>query len=203
MESVEDRDAGNAAVDRALLNRRQHVAKRHRDRCRTETSESFGLEVGREDTDLLALEVREVTHRRPKYDAVRLRLEHPGAMQALIGSKAQHQLEHLWIAGETLAMLQRFDQSWRGHHLEALVNADEKLGRNDRRLDRAELYAFDLPRNRAELARRINLGLDASSRQPLDRGAEILGKLMRRIVKRWSCDFHHVGLVLRLRGRMR
>ena len=85
-------------------------------------------------------------------------------------------------AASALAVLERIDQPRRRHHLEALVDADEELRRNDRGLDGAELHAFDLPRNRAQLARRIDLALDAAARILLDRGGEILGELMRRIV---------------------
>ena len=67
-------------------------------------------------------------------------------------------------------------------HFEALVDADEEFRRNDRALDGAELRALDLPRDRAELARRIDLGLDAAARILLDRRGEILGELMWRVV---------------------
>ena len=100
-------------------------------------------------------------------------------MQPLVGAKPEHQLEHRRIGGDALAVLDGIDEAGRGHHLEALVDADKKLRRNDGDLDRAELHALDLPRNRAQLARRIDLALDAAAGILLDRGGEILGKLVQ------------------------
>ena len=122
----------------------------------------------------------------------------PTPCSPLFGAKRQHQLEHRRIGGEALAVLDRIDEPRRRHHLETLVDADEKFRRNDRRLDGAELHAFDLARDRAELARRIDLALDAAAGIPLDRGSKILGQLMRPIVDGGHRDLHHVSFVLRL-----
>src|ERR1700685_602887 len=100
-------------------------------------------------------------------------------------------------------MLERVDETRRRHHFETLVDADEEFRRHGRDLDGAELRAFDLPRDRAELACRIDLALDTPAGIFLDQGSKILGKLMRRIVDGRQRDLHHEGLVLRLRGAER
>ena len=66
-------------------------------------------------------------------------------------------------------------------------------------MDRAELRAFDLPRDRAELARRINLDLDAAAGILLDGGAVGFGIDIERRIERRRRDLHREGLVLRLR----
>ena len=102
--------------------------------------------------NLLALEVGEVTDRSFRDDAGRLGYIEPDAVQPFLGAKAEHQLQHRRIGGDALSVLHRLDQPGGGHDLEALVDADEELRRYVRRLDRAELRAFDLPRDRAQLA---------------------------------------------------
>jgi len=82
------------------------------------------------------------------------------------------------------------------HHLEPVVDADEELGRKNGALDRAELRAFDLPRDRAELARGINLRLDPAAGVFLDRGGVVLGELVGRIVQGRKRYLHHKGLVV-------
>ena len=95
------------------------------------------------------------------------------AAQPLGGAESEHRLEHLRVGGDTLPLLDRTDEARGGQHFEALIDADEEFRRNDRGLDRTELRAFDLPRDRAELARRKDLGLDAAAGILLDRGGEI------------------------------
>src|SRR5262249_1356624 len=86
----------------------------------------------------------------------------------------------------------------------ALGDADQEFGRADPRLDRAELDAFDLTRNRAELARRINLALDASAGILLDRSRESLEPLVLGIVDGGGAELHDGGLgVLRMCGQRR
>src|ERR1700692_2122938 len=89
--------------------------------------------------------------------------EQRDAVQSLVGAEPKHQLEYLGIGGETLALLHGVDQARRRHQLEALVDADEEFGRDDRALDGAELGALDLPRDRTELACGIDFGLDAAA----------------------------------------
>src|ERR1700722_1451530 len=100
-------------------------------------------------------------------------------------------------------MLGRFGKTWGRQHFEALVDADEEFRRRRCDLDGAELGTFDLPWDRAELARRIDLALDAAAGILLDQGGKILGELMRRIVDGRQRDLHDEGLVLRLRGAER
>jgi len=82
----------------------------------------------------------------------------------------KHQLQNRRISGETLSVLHGINEPGRGHHFKAPVDADKKLRWNIRRLDGAELRTLDLSRNRAQLARRIDLGPDAPSRIPFDCG---------------------------------
>ena len=133
------------------------IAERHRDRRGAEPLERRHLELGGEDADLLAFEVGEMADRRLGDHRGRRIMNMRDAVQALVGAEAEHQLEHRRIGGDALALRQRADQARRRHHLEALIDADEEFRRQDRALDRAELRAFDLPRDRAELARRIDL----------------------------------------------
>jgi hypothetical protein len=58
-------------------------------------------------------------------------------------------------------------------------------------LNGAELGAFDLPRDRAQLARRIDFGLDAAAGLLVDQGGVILGELVQRLVQRRERNLHH------------
>jgi hypothetical protein len=68
-----------------------------------------------------------------------------------------------------LALGHGADQAGCSQYFEALVDANKKLRRNDCTLNGTELGTFDLPRDGAELARRINLDLDAAAGVLLDR----------------------------------
>ena len=61
-----------------------------------------------------------------------MRDEQPDAVQSLVGAEPEHQLQHRRIGGDALPVLDGIDEAGRGHHLEALVDADEELRRNDR-----------------------------------------------------------------------
>ena len=61
-------------------------------------------------------------------------------------------------------------------------------------LDRSELHALDLPRNRAELARRINLCLDAAAGILLHRGGETFQPFVLRVVDRGGAQLHDDGI---------
>ena len=100
-------------------------------------------------------------------------------------------------------MLHGIDQTRRGHDLEALVDADKELRRNDCGLNGAELHALDLTRNGAQLARRIDLAFDAAAQILLDDGGEIFGEQMLRFVDGGQRDLHYVGFVLRARRSKR
>ena len=84
-------------------------------------------------------------------------------MQPFVGAEPKHQLQNLRVRGKALSMFHRVDQPRRRHHLKALVEANEKLGRHDCALNGTELRAFDLTWHRAQLARRIDLGLDPAT----------------------------------------
>ena len=192
-------DAADRAVDGALLDRRNDVAERHRHRRGAEPGDRLGLERRGEDADLLALEVREVADRALRDHRGRRIHEQRDAVQPFIGAKTEHQLLDLRIGGDPLPVIHGIDQAGRRHHLEALVDADKEFRRNERALDGAELGAFDLSRNRAELARRINLGFDAAAGILLQRSGISLGEEIARIVERRQRHLHRIGLVLRLR----
>ena len=69
------------------------------------------------------------------------------AVQTLVGAEPEIKFQHLRIGGDLLGLRRRGDQTGRGQHFETFVDADKKLGRDDCALDRAELGAFDLPRD--------------------------------------------------------
>src|SRR6202034_1258490 len=116
--------------------------------------------------------------------------EQRDAVQPFVGAKPEHQLEHLGVGGETLALIHGADQARRRHQLEALVDADEEFRRNDRTLDSAELRALDLPRDRAELARRIDFGFYAPAGILLQRRRVAFGKEITRVVQRRTRYLH-------------
>ena len=93
-------------------------------------------------------------------------------------------------------MLHGADEAGRGHDLEPLVDADIEFRRHHRGLDRAELHAFDLSRDRAQLAGGIDLALDAAAGILLDRGGVVLSVLMQDVVERRQRDLHDDGLVV-------
>ena len=188
---VVDHRAGDGAVDGALLQRRQHVAERHRHRRDAEPAEGLALELRGEDAELLALEIGEMADRRFRDDRRRLRREQADAVQALVGAEPEHQFAHVRVGGQALRLGQRIDQSRRRHNLETLVDAGIEFRRRHHALDGAELSALDLPRDRAQLARRINLGLDAAVGFLVDVGGEILGELVQRLIEGGERYFHY------------
>ena len=184
-------------------NRRQHVAERHRDRRRAEPLHHFLLHVGRQHTKLLALEIGKVADRRARNDRRRLRDEQRHAMDALVGAEREHHLLHFRIGRHPDGVRHAVDEARRGHHFVAGVDADQKFGRTDIALNGAELNALDLARDRPQLARRINLALDAAAGILLDHGDEILAPLMLRLVDRGGAELHHISLVLGARRIVR
>jgi hypothetical protein len=61
------------------------------------------------------------------------------------------------------------EQHWRAEYAVARLQADVEIDRPDVALDGAELHAFDLTRDRPELARGIDLHLDAATRRLFER----------------------------------
>ena len=119
-------------------------------------------------------------------------------MKTLISAQRQHELEHHRIAGDPLSVRHRVDESGRSHHLVALIDADKEFRRNDCHLDRPELRAFDLSRDRAELARRVNLALDAAARILFHGGREIPAIGVGYVIDCRGRDLHRDDLVLSL-----
>src|ERR1700722_2451915 len=118
----------------------------------------------------------------------------PDATQTLVGPKPKYELFDRRVGGQTLPVLHGVDEARSRHHVEPLVDTDKELGWNHSALDRAELRAFDLPRDRAQLARVINFSLDPAARIPLDRGSIVLGELVGRIVYGRKSYLHHKNL---------
>src|SRR6202044_1666019 len=85
------------------------------------------------------------------------------AVQPFGGAKPEIELQNIRIGGDLLGLRRRGDETRSGQHFETLVDADKKLGRDDRGLDRAELGAFDLSRDGAELARRVHLRFEVAA----------------------------------------
>ena len=126
-----------------------------------------------------------------------------GADQALVGAQAQHQAGHRGILDGALILLAAGEQAGRTHRLIALVDADQKFGRAAPALDRGELHALDLPRNGAELACRIDLGLDPAAGILFHRGGKALEPLVLGVVQRGGGELHGDGRGALGRGRRR
>ena len=199
MHTGEDLDARDRAVDGALLERRQYVAERHRHRRGAEPLQRNRLEVRSENPNLLALEIGEMADRRFCDDLGPLGHEQADAAQALVGAEPEHQLHQLRICGDLLALLHGVDEGGCGQHAKAIVEADHEFRRHHLALDGAELRALDLPRNRAQLARRVDFRLDAAAGILLQRGGVVPGKSVGRSVHGGSAYLHHVSLALCLR----
>jgi len=80
-------------------------------------------------------------------------------MQPFVGAEPEHQVAHRRIGGDALALRHRRHQAGRCQHFETLIDADQKLRRDDLALDGAELHAFGLALDRTQLARRIDFDL--------------------------------------------
>ena len=90
------------------------------------------------------------------------------------------------------------EQHRRREHAEARIDADEEIDRPDIALDIAELDAFDFARDRAELACRIDLHLDAAAGGLLDFFLVELDELVLGLVDRRGAELHdEVGGVRR------
>ena len=85
-------------------------------------------------------------------------------------------------------------------HAEARIDADEEIDRAGIALDVAELHAFDLARDRAELARRIDLHLDAAAGRLLDFFLVEFEELMLPLVHGGAAHFHDEIGGVRRRG---
>ena len=72
------------------------------------------------------------------------------------------------------------------------VDAREELGRADDALNGVELGLLNHARRSSELARRIDLDLDAPVGVPLNDGGELLHPLMLCVVERAGAELHDV-----------
>src|SRR6516165_12229008 len=104
-------------------------------------------------------------------------------MQSLPGAEPQDQLAHRRVRGDARGVLHVVGETGSGHHLETFVDADTEFRRKDGNLNGVELRALDLPRDRAQLAVRIDLSLYAAACIPLDGGSEIPDDLVLRFVQ--------------------
>ena len=84
------------------------------------------------------------------------------------------------------------EQHRRAENAIARLKADVEIDRSDIALDGAELHAFDLARDRSELAGRINLHLDAAARSLLQGFLVEFHELMLRFVDGRGAEFHDV-----------
>ena len=110
---------------------------------------------------------------------------HGDAMQTFVGAKPEVEFPHCLVAGDFLPLRDGGDEAWCRQHLKAFIDADKKLRRNDRALDGAELRAFDLARDRAKLARRVEFDFDPAAGVLLDVGTQCLAiQIERRIESR-------------------
>src|SRR6516164_7639026 len=92
-------------------------------------------------------------------------------MQSLPGAEPQDQLAQRRVRGDARGVLHVVGETGSGHHLETFVDADTEFRRKDSDLDGVELRALYLARYRAQLAVRIDLGLDAAAGILFDGGS--------------------------------
>src|SRR3984893_4362727 len=85
------------------------------------------------------------------------------------------------------------DETGGREHLVTSVDADQKFGRADIPLNRAELNAFNLAGYWSQLARRVNLALYSASRIPFHHCHESLAPFVLRIIVRGGAELHHIG----------
>ena len=121
----------------------------------------------------------------------------PTPCKSFVRAEPEHHLLDGRIGGHALSVRRRVDETWRRQQLETLIDADQKFGRNDDALDRAELDTFGLALGRTQLAARVNLDFDAASGIFFKRGRIAFGKLVQLVVEGGERYFHHIGLVLR------
>src|SRR5215471_3334491 len=78
-----------------------------------------------------------------------------------------------------------------GEHAKTGIDPNKKIDRADIALDIAELDAFDLARDRAELARRIDLDFDTAVRGFFDLVLVEFDELVLGLVDSRGAEFHH------------
>ena len=123
-------NSGDRAVNGAILQCRQYVTQRHRNRRRSEPIQRHGLELRSEDPNLFSFEIGQV--RWENFEMMRGRLRkrsRPTPCRPFAGAESEHQFSHGWIGSDPLPVLEQIDETRSRHHLEAFINANDKLGR--------------------------------------------------------------------------
>jgi len=144
------------------------------------------------DADLLAVEVGQ-----PHQGTARRVIDHAGtergeAYHALRLDHFEDYFLHLRIVNRRSNVRLVAEQHRRAEDTVARLKADIEVDRTDIALDGAELYAFDLAWDRSELARRINLHLDAAAGSLLQRIFVELDVLVLGLVDGRGTEFHDV-----------
>jgi hypothetical protein len=125
-----------------------------------------------------------------------LRDEQSRAVNPLVGAEPEHQLLQLGVFHNANFMRKVGNEARGGQHFVAFVDPSQKLGRSDIALNGTKLHAFDLPRNRSQLACRINLAFDSAAGVLFDHGDKPLAPLVLRFVDRGSAKLHDISLIL-------
>jgi hypothetical protein len=141
-------------------------------------------------------EVREPQDRVLRAIIGRAEVQRRDADHPLRRGKLEHRFLHGRIMDRGGGIRLVAEQHRRGEHAETRIDADKKVDRSDIALDIAELDAFDLARDRAELARWIDLDLDAAIRGFLDLVLVEFDELVLGLVDRGSAELHY-----KIRGR--
>ena len=175
----------------------------HRYRRCTQALPRHSLKRRRKDPDFLTLKIGQVPDCGSRGDGGRIDHKQSGSVEALVRTEGKHDLQNVRIGREPLSLRHRRNEAGRSHHFKSLVETHQKFRWNDLALDSAELHALGLPRDRAKLACRINLGLDATTRILIERSGKVLNEGVDLIVDGRNRNFHRISLVLRLRDAER
>ncbi len=108
----------------------------------------------------------------------------PARSQAFACPQPEKHVADRRIAEHPHILLTAREQAGRAERLVTRIDADKKLRRSDPALDRSELRALDLPRDRAELTPRVELGLDPAAGIPLHRCSKSLHPFVLHVVDR-------------------
>src|ERR1700739_1739790 len=104
-----------------------------------------------------------------RYNRRGLGYEQRNAVDAFAQTQGEHHLLQFCIARNPDSMRHVGDETGSREHLITIVDPDQKFGRPDKALNRAELHALDLTRYRSQLTRRINFSLYSAARIFLNR----------------------------------
>ena len=180
-----DRDAAPRAVDRLVLQRRQHVREIHRDGGRAHPPEALLLGVGAVDAQLLALEVGELANRISRHVADVAAGDLAAAGDALGVEKGGHLLHDGRIRQRPVGVRPVLEQEGEAQDAHAGIDAGIEVGRRHEALHGARLESLDRGGLGAQLSTRVDLDLDPPLRFGLDPfldhlGVVVLGVFGRR-----------------------